>query len=183
MAFGLSRGQAVHAGRAVGMAAGPRDKGDVVRSDGDEVVTKAISDEREIENLIARYAFLVDDGDFKGLGALLAQAKLTLNGAVTVEGADAIERLARTALMTYEDGTPRTSHVTTNIIIEIGGAAGTAQSRSYYTVLQSLPDFPLQPIAAGRYRDEFRLSDGKWVFASRSVDTDFVGDVSRHRRG
>jgi hypothetical protein len=36
---------------------------------------------RAIENLIATYAELVDDGDFAGLGALLANATFTGGGA------------------------------------------------------------------------------------------------------
>jgi hypothetical protein len=42
---------------------------------------------RAIENLIATYAELVDDGDFAGLGALLADATFTGSGA-PVSGPD-----------------------------------------------------------------------------------------------
>ncbi len=58
----------------------------------------------------------------------------------------------------YEDGTPRTKHVTTNIRIEVDDDAGTAQSHSYVTVFQALPDMAMQPIVAGRYRDVVRMS-------------------------
>jgi 3-phenylpropionate/cinnamic acid dioxygenase small subunit len=139
------------------------------------------SGERDIENLIATYAFLVDDGDFDGLGALLDQCDFTLGDGPAIRGKDAIAKFAREALRVYEDGTPRTRHVTTNIIIEVDEEAGAAQSRSYYTVFQAVPGFPLQPIACGRYRDRFVRDGGKWRFAQRSVRTDLVGDVSRHR--
>ena len=52
-------------------------------------------------------------------------------------------------------GTPHTKHLVTNLVIDVDDVAGTASARSYFTVLQSLPDFPLQPIIAGRYRDDF----------------------------
>jgi hypothetical protein len=135
---------------------------------------------RSIENLIATYAFLVDDGEFAKLGDLLAEADFSLNGGPVTRGRDAIERLAHDALRTYEDGTPRTRHVTTNIIIEVDEQADAAVSRSYYTVFQSLPDFPLQAIASGRYQDRFKRRNGQWCFAGRTVSTSFVGDVSHH---
>jgi 3-phenylpropionate/cinnamic acid dioxygenase small subunit len=137
------------------------------------------SAERAIENLIARYAFLVDDGDFAGLGELLDAAEFRLGTAVAHGKAD-IEQVAAAVLQTYPDGTPRTRHVTTNLIIEADEAAGTAASRSYFTVFQQTEDFPLQPVASGRYRDTFELHDGQWRFTAREVSTDLVGDVSHH---
>ena len=47
---------------------------------------------RAIENLIVTYAELVDDGDFAGLGTLLADATFTGSSA-PVSGPDAIEKL------------------------------------------------------------------------------------------
>ena len=141
-----------------------------------------LSDERAIENLIARYSFLVDDGDFDGLGELLDACALTLGPGPAVRGREAIAKLARAALMTYDDGTPRTRHVTTNVLVEIDESGIEAHSRSYYTVLQSLPDFPLQPVATGTYSDRFEKRHGRWLFVERSVQTRFAGDTSRHRR-
>ena len=40
--------------------------------------------------------------------------------------------------------------MTTNIIIEVDEEAGAERLRSYYTVFQAAPGFPLQPIACGR---------------------------------
>ena len=59
-------------------------------------------------------------------------------------------------------------------------ACRTATSRSYFTVFQQVGDFPLQPVASGRYRDRFERRDGAWRFTSREVSTDLVGDVSHH---
>jgi 3-phenylpropionate/cinnamic acid dioxygenase small subunit len=135
----------------------------------------------QIANLIARYAFVTDDGDFDALGELFARGSLALNGGDPVRGA-AVTALANRVLHTYEDGTPRTRHVTTNLLIDVDEEAGTATSRSYFTVLQSLPAFPLQPIAAGHYEDRFTRVDGSWHFAERIVSTDFTGDTSHHVR-
>ncbi|MEU6292540.1 nuclear transport factor 2 family protein [Streptomyces sp. NPDC046988] len=137
---------------------------------------------RLIENLIARYAELVDDGDFAGLGALLADATFRGSGE-PVSGNAAIEEMFRNMLIVHADGTPRTQHVTTNINVEVDEQAGTAFARSYVTVLQALADLPLQPVAAGRYRDRFARRDGQWRFVERSVQIRMVGDVSRHLHG
>ncbi|RAY11706.1 nuclear transport factor 2 family protein [Actinomadura craniellae] len=139
------------------------------------------SGHRAIENLIARYAELVDAGDFAGLDALLAGATF-VGSAATVSGRGEIEKMLRDTVIVYADGTPRTRHVTTNLAIEVDEETGTATARSYFTVLQALPDLPLQPIVAGRYRDRFERCDGQWRFLERCVLPDLVGDVSRHLR-
>jgi len=137
---------------------------------------------RAIENLIAEYAELVDAGDFAALGALFAHGVFGGEGNAVVRGREAVENIFRAMVRVYEDGTPRTKHVTTNIRIDVDEASGTAVSHSYVTVFQALPDLPLQPIVAGRYRDVFELRDGVWRFAERRFTTDLVGDVSRHLR-
>ena len=136
---------------------------------------------RAIERLIATYAELVDDGDFAAVGRLLADATFT-GGAGVVTGGDAIEKMLRDNVIVYDDGTPRTRHVTTNLAIEVNEEAGTAVSRAYFTALQALPDLALQPIVSGRYHDRFERREGEWRFVERRVRTDLVGDVSRHLR-
>jgi 3-phenylpropionate/cinnamic acid dioxygenase small subunit len=136
---------------------------------------------REIENLIARYAELVDDGDFHGVGELLAHTTYRGSGEPLV-GADAVERWFRDTVIVYPDGTPRTQHVTTNLQIELD-SVDSASARSYVTVLQAIPGSPPQVIAAGRYRDRFERYDGVWRFVERNVDIRLTGDVSNHLRG
>jgi 3-phenylpropionate/cinnamic acid dioxygenase small subunit len=136
---------------------------------------------RAIEKLITTYAELVDNGDFAGLGTLLADATFT-GGSEPVSGAGAIEKMFHDTLILYDDGTPRTRHITTNLAIEVDEEAGTAASRSYFTALQALPDLPLQPIASGRYHDRFERRNGQWGFAERRVRVDLLGDVSHHLR-
>jgi 3-phenylpropionate/cinnamic acid dioxygenase small subunit len=82
--------------------------------------------------------------------------------------------------MIHDDGTPRTKHVTSNILVEVDEQAGIAAARSYFTVLQAAPGRGIQIIVAGRYRDRFARGDGGWHFVERRFQTDLVGDVSRH---
>lgn len=135
---------------------------------------------REIENLIVRYAELVDDGDFQGVGELLAHTTYRGSGEPLV-GGEAIEQWFRDTVIVYADGTPRTQHVTTNVSIS-QDSADEARARSYVTVLQALPGSAPQIIAAGRYRDRFELVAGAWRFAERAVDIRLVGDLSNHLR-
>ena len=147
----------------------------------DRTPTDLASACRAIENLIAAYAERVDGGDFAAVGTLLAHASFT-GAAGSASGADVIEEMLRENVIVYEDGTPRTKHVVTNIAIEVDAEAGTASARSYFTVLQALPDLPLQIIVSGRYFDRFARDDGQWRFAERRVRTDLLGDVSHHLR-
>ncbi|HXX88776.1 MAG TPA: nuclear transport factor 2 family protein [Acidimicrobiales bacterium] len=137
--------------------------------------------DRAIENLIGRYAELVDAGDFDGVAELLADAALGAIGEEgSVRGRHEIGKLFHTTTMRHDDGTPRTKHVTTNTILEVDEAAGTATARSYFTVLQAMPGMALQPIVAGRYHDRFARVDGAWRFSERRFGVDLMGDVSRH---
>jgi ketosteroid isomerase-like protein len=137
------------------------------------------ADYQAIEKLIVSYTHLVDAGDFAGLDALLADATFTGSGE-PVGGPGAIEKMLRDTIIVYDDGTPRTKHVATNIIIDLDEDAGTAAARSYITVLQATPGFALQTIAAGRYLDRFERRRGQWRFTERRVRIDLVGDVSHH---
>lgn len=135
----------------------------------------------ELHNLLFRYAELIDLGDFEGLADLL-------DGTAVAAGDGPAVALARPDLLAmfttttrrYPDGTPGTKHVTTNVILEIDEAAGTAAARSYFTVLQAVAGLALQPVVAGRYHDRFAREAGAWRFAERRFHLDLVGDVSRH---
>ncbi len=138
-------------------------------------------DETAIANLVFRYAELIDRGDYDGIGALFADAVIGADGS-TVEwrGAEAIAAMYVNGTRRYEDGTPRSKHVTTNLIIEVDDERAHATCRSYYTVLQQTDELPLQPIVAGRYHDEFARVDDQWRFARRTMFVDLVGDLSQH---
>jgi len=135
-----------------------------------------------ISNLIYTYAERIDAGDFEGLAGLFADAVVTAEGGVAAKGRDEVLTMYQMSTRRYEDdGTPKTKHVTTNLILDIDEAAGTALCRSYFTVLQAVPgQLALQPVVAGRYRDTFSRAEGAWRFATRHMIIDLVGDLSRH---
>jgi len=136
----------------------------------------------QIQNLVHRYAELIDLGDFDALGHLLGDAEVGSGehpGSLT--GHHAVVAMFTSTTRRYPDGTPRTKHVTTNLIIEIDDDAGSASCRSYFTVLQATALLSLQPIVAGRYHDRFVTDGTTWRFAERRFFLDLVGDVSQHQ--
>ena len=141
-------------------------------------------DEREIENLLYTYAERIDAGDLDGVAKLFAHGKILPSPdaarEVSFVGRDQVRGMYEAATRLYDDGTPRTKHVTTNAIIEVAADAETASARSYYTVLQQTEKLALQPIIAGRYHDTFQRREGRWWFESRTIMIDLVGDLSHH---
>jgi hypothetical protein len=135
-----------------------------------------------ISNLIYTYAERIDAGDFDGVAQLFADAVVTAEGGVERRGtAEVLEMYTGFTRRYEDDGTPKSKHVTTNLILDVDEAAGTASCRSYFTVLQAVPgQLPLQPVCAGRYRDTFVRADGVWRFATRHMIMDLIGDLSKH---
>jgi len=140
-----------------------------------------------ITTLLYRYAECTDLGDLEGVAALFARATYRAvlpDGEIAViEGADAVLGLLQ-AMVQLHDGVPGTRHVTTNPIIELAPDGSSATCRSYYTVVQALPDFPARVIIAGRYHDRFEPdADGEgWHFVDRLIHSDQFGDLTHHLR-
>jgi hypothetical protein len=135
-----------------------------------------------ITKLIYIYAERMDAADFDGIGSLFAHAVMTAEGVPEVRrGSAEITRQYVESARVYPDtGTPKTKHVTTNLIIEVDEASGTATARSYFTVFQQTEVLPLQAIIAGRYHDAFERVDGEWRFTKRHMICDLFGDLSQH---
>jgi ketosteroid isomerase-like protein len=134
-----------------------------------------------IQNLIYRYCDRIDRGDFKGIGELFAHAALFVPAvAEPLRGVAVIEGLYRQFTRVYpETGTPRTRHVTSNVIIEPDGVAA-ARAQSYILVHQATAELPLQPIISGRYFDRFEKVDGGWRFSERRMEMELFGNLSAH---
>ena len=134
-----------------------------------------------IENLLYSYANAIDDGDYEAIGALFEHAAIALeDGTPIATGAAAVTALYSATTRKYEDGTPRTHHVTTNPLIEVAADGSTAVCRSRFTVFQQTELVNLQPIIAGRYTDTFTCVDGTWRFTERRMRPTLYGDLSQH---
>ena len=145
------------------------------------ITRQSLNSALEITNLIYRFNELIDSGDLAGATGLFRHAQLKLVTSDALQGYEACLALLQRVVILYPDGTPKTKHVVTNPIIEIDEVAGTATSRSQYTVFQATDKIPLQVIAAGRYHDQFEYVDVKWRFTYRDYTLfDLRGDTSQH---
>jgi ketosteroid isomerase-like protein len=135
-----------------------------------------------ITKLIYLYAERIDTGDFDGVADLFADATLTFEGyGDAISGRDAVARLYERSTRRYEDGTPCTKHVVTNVIVDVDDDGISAASRSYFTVLQAVPGaLTLQPIIAGRYRHTYARDNDGWHVVTMHITIDLVGDLSHH---
>lgn len=135
----------------------------------------------KIENLIYRYAELLDAGELAAVAELFTNATIAAPDGSETVGYDAVLAMYRASTRIYPaTGTPCTQHMTSNVRVELGDDGQTAQAWSKFTVFQALPDFPLQAIIAGQYRDSFVLRDGLWSFQRREMSPQLYGDLSRH---
>ena len=121
--------------------------------------------ETEIGNLIYIYAESLDAGDMEKACELFQDAQIidATSGAV-INGSADILSVYKHSIIIHGNGTPKTKHITSNIIFDIDEGNGLAKTRSYFTVLQKTVELPLQTIVAGRYHDAFACTDGIWHF-------------------
>jgi ketosteroid isomerase-like protein len=135
-----------------------------------------------IATLIFTYAERIDAGDFAGVAEVFGDATLTFEGFDrAISGRDEIRSLYERTTRRYADGTPRTKHVMTNVMVDVAGDGLSATSRSYFTVLQAVPGaLGLQPVIAGRYRNAYACVQGEWRFTSVHIIIDLMGDLAHH---
>jgi hypothetical protein len=137
-------------------------------------------DIEEIRALIHEYAFRLDGGDLDGVAALFEQAELGSSVRPERMRGAAEARRNYNGVILYDNGTPETMHCLTNVTITVDSGSRTASARTYFTVLQAVPGFALQPIIAGQYRDRFERHAGEWCFTERIIHPDLIGDLTRH---
>lgn len=135
----------------------------------------------DIPNLLYRYANFMDAGDFSSAAELFESGCIEVEGH-EVSGRDKLIQFWKGWVFLY-DGKPLTRHLITNPIISMSEDQLAASCHSQWTVLQATNDLPLQPIATGRYHDDFECTDGNWHFVKRRYDgIDLMGDMSQHTR-
>lgn len=132
--------------------------------------------------LMNEYCYLIDAGDIEGFSSLFEHGSFHVLGDPSGPdvGKDAVLATLQNVIM--YDGKPQTQHVMSNVQIDVLDSGTGATARCYITVFQALPpDFPMQPIFGGYYRDRFEKAESGWRFVSREISPDLLGDLSRHR--
>lgn len=147
------------------------DEGTVARSLEQRI--RELEDEREIRELLIRYAVCLDRRDFAGYAALFTEDGRWYGRAGDVQGrAEIAQMLLDSFGPTPEDFVNTNNfHLMTNFLIEVDGDTARADSRITYFA-RGDNNRPV-PMLAGRYEDEFVRVDGRWLFSSRQV----IGEI------
>ena len=135
----------------------------------------------QIQNLVYTYCWHIDHGDFDAMARMFAHAEVVLPAGTYHCDPEGLAAVFRDFVQIYSDGTPRTRHVTTNLILEPEGPAA-ASGNSAVTVFQQTEQFALQPIIGTRNFDRYAKVDRQWRFAYRRIEMDLFGDLSAHMR-
>ncbi|MEM8942970.1 MAG: nuclear transport factor 2 family protein [Pseudomonadota bacterium] len=135
-----------------------------------------MEDRDAILALMGEYCDSIDRGDLAGCAELFADGSWGIEGDLA-QGSDAVKAVLDN--VTLYDGRPMTRHLTSNVQITVD--EDSAKAQSCITVMQGLPDFPLQAIFIGTYFDRFERRGDEWVWRERRIQPDLVGDLSRHR--
>jgi hypothetical protein len=138
------------------------------------------SDAAEITGLVHRYAVLLDAGDLDGVAGLFEHAVWHAEATGQKASGRHGVRAMYDGVRLY-DGTPRTTHLITNLDVSVDAGRTTASASSTYTVLQAVvPGGPVEVILTGRYLDRFERAEERWRFTERRILVNLVGDLSRH---
>jgi 3-phenylpropionate/cinnamic acid dioxygenase small subunit len=143
-----------------------------------------------IEDIVYRYAEAIDLGDLETVGELFAKGRVVISGGDDVTGTQDVLDLYTDLVKFYDEDenvvpyerfavTPRTRHVTTNLIFEFNDAVTEAGVRSYFSVYQTL-DRQNEIVAGGRYLDKFAKDSAGWHIVAREILIDNRGDMRRH---
>lgn len=136
-----------------------------------------------IQNMLHLYSEAVDRGEFERVGEMFRHADVYFPGeeepSVKAGSGDFGAHLTKWTRRYPENGTPRTRHLCTNLIIEFDDETH-ARTRTYFVVFQGTSDLPLQPIITGSYHDRLEKRDGEWRFTERRELVGETGDLSAH---
>ena len=144
-----------------------------------------MTSEREILNLLYEYCWLVDEGRYKEIGELFADADIYFGDTLAYShDAEGYSHMFDANIAYAPDNTPRTIHMCIDPVIKVDEEAGTAAAKHYTVVVQGVPgEFQPQVIVMDTKFDTFkRGEDGKWRYASRKMGSRCAGDIGHHQR-
>ena len=135
-----------------------------------------------IQNLIYRYCERIDRADFIGIGELFAHAAIHVPALPEpVRGAAAVTAMYTQFTRVYpETGTPRTRHVTSNVIIEPDGAQTRRVPGPMCSCIRRPRRCRCSRSSAGATRIASPRWTGTWRFTERRMDMDLFGNLSAH---
>jgi ketosteroid isomerase-like protein len=130
-------------------------------------------DRFDIMDLVARYAECVDTGDAEGYAALFTPDGVVEHSAGSVRGRDEIRAwVADLAQQNRVGKHSKLKHIMGLPVIR--GEGDRATSRVYVTIPRLMDSGEIVIRLAGTYFDDCVKQDGRWLFAKRLIDIDFV---------
>jgi uncharacterized protein (TIGR02246 family) len=123
-----------------------------------------MSDKDEIRELLARYCFALDAGQFEDMAALFTSDGVWETAFGTGTGRAGILAQAQSIATGPR---PKRVHLTTNIVIDLNGDVATA--RSNWVLMQNSPAGPAIG-SGGAYLDKLAKVGGRWFFKHRTID-------------
>jgi len=123
-----------------------------------------MSDKDQIRELLARYCFALDAGNFEKMAALFTPDGVWETAFGTGTGRAGIVAQANSIATGPR---PRRIHLTTNIVIDLDG--DTAMAQSNWALIQNTPAGPAIG-SGGAYADRLVKVDGQWFFKHRTID-------------
>ena len=125
-----------------------------------------MSQTQEIVNVMSRYCRAVDDRKFDAMAELLAEDVRFEMGDITESRAELLEYIQANLW-------PAGRHIVVNPDVTVDG--DTAHAESDWVWL----DPNLVPTRSGRYSDDLRRIDGRWVFTVRRISIAFDLEASK----
>ncbi len=118
--------------------------------------------EGAIRRVLAEYCHRVDDGRLDELVELFTLDGTFVFGKLVAHGRGGVKAWFE------QNHTPevRGKHLTTNTVVDVDGWRAAAVSDFVFLAFQ---DRRLVPLLTGRYHDEFRSVDGRWLIHTREA--------------
>jgi len=133
-------------------------------------VPSVLEEKDAIRELMARYCFHFDNGEFEQwLDLFTEEAIFDLGARGRFAGRDALRKFLKIIPLT--NGLPGMRHCVTNSIVTVAGDQATAQS--YVIVVQGADIVGIS--VAARYEDRLVKHGGAWRFTERKVHFDLMG--------
>jgi SnoaL-like domain len=134
-------------------------------------------DKSDILDLISKYCFFIDSGKMTELAALFTETGSWTSKFGHAECRADVEVLLRKLVPAPTPDALR-RHITVNTVIDLAGQ--TASAFSYFFVARSSEQGPVVS-TVGSYTDSFVKTSAGWLFQTRRLSHDIVGDIGLAR--
>jgi len=138
-------------------------------------MTAALEEKDAIHETIADYCFHFDGGEFdKWVDLFTDDGTFDAGRMGAHKGKAALRAFLKNIRLT--DGLPMMKHCVMNEVIKVNGDEATA--KSYIVVVRAKGEGALVNGLAGRYEDHLVKQGDRWLFKTRKVHFDLMGDMS-----